>query len=96
MIDNIILLLLQTNSFIPQILLTLGATKLFLFAISKKRSWKSYNIIYFGSKQLILSHSSKSYKNKKLQNQLTAVIVGVFLWQQVLLFLSGFLNLHGY
>ncbi len=81
MIEYIILFLLKIKPYLQLLIFGLCATKLVLFLVNRKRTWKMYNFFYFDSTHLILSHSQSSYNSKKFQNTLTQVIVALGAFQ---------------
>lgn len=93
-IDHLIVLILDLNTMLPFIILTLVATKITLFMMYKTRRWKTYHLIYFNSRHLLLSDNQRSYKLKKQQNLLTIIIAILVLWYQVILLLSKLIHIN--
>lgn len=74
MIDQIVLFLLKTGPYVKMFLIIFCLVKLLLFMVKKNNSWQIHHFFYFNNAHLSLSHSQKSYNNKKLQNNLTLII----------------------
>ncbi len=74
MIDNIFPFIVKMKHYLQLLVLSLCVIKLFLFILIKKKTWRVENFFYFDNTHLILSASINSYKNKKLQNDLTIII----------------------
>lgn len=72
--NALILFVIETKPYLQMAVLSLCVIKLFLFVLTRKKSWTLENFFYFDNKQLILSASESSYKNKKVQNDLTIII----------------------
>lgn len=77
MIEHLILLILKVKPYVELLMMTLCAMKVFLFVIKRKSTWKMYHFFYFDNTHLILSHSQNSYNNKKMQNNLTLIIIAL-------------------
>lgn len=79
--DNLLIFLLHLIVVLPHFILGLCFLKVLLFISCKRKTWKTYHLVYFNQMHVKVSSCRKSRVQKTLQNYLSiTILISLIAW----------------